>query len=365
MKPKLKLLCIAPYPVEGASARLRVLQFFPSLRAAGIEATYRPFVDSHFFRQFYQPGRKLQKAMRLLLFALRRITDVQRATHFDVILVHREAAFFGPPVIESLIARHLKKPVVFDFDDAIHVPYVSPTYGRLASLVKYPQKVPQILRMSRSVVAGNRHLEDYASTLNRHVTLMPTVVDANVVRPRSRSSRSVNQDPIVLGWIGTHSTYPYLESLFPVLQEVAQQHPIILRVVGAGCDVKIPSVQVDNRRWSLDTELSDLQSFDIGLYPIIEDNWSLGKSGFKAVQYMAVGVPAVCSPVGATCDIVQDGVHGFLPSNPAEWVERLSLLIQDKLLRHKMGQAGRERVEEWYCLEKQAPRLQSALESVI
>jgi len=372
-KPRLKLLCLGTYPVESAATRYRVLQFFPDLSAAGIDASYRPFMDSRFFESFYKPGRSLHKSMRLLGSALRRLNDVQRAGRCDVVLIHREAALFGPPLIEALIARVLKKPVVFDFDDAIHLPSPGSVHGRLATALKYPQKTPKTIRMSRAVVVGNRHLEEYARALNPHVTLIPTVVDARVVQPArertgepgdSGATGRVHRDrKTVLGWIGTHSTYPYLEALFPVLRRIAHSHSIVLRVVGAGREIAIPGVEVDNRTWSLKSELGDLQSFDIGLYPILEDQWSLGKSGFKAIQYMAVGIPAVCSPVGATCDIVHDGVHGFLPSNADEWTERLLHLIEDAALRERLGQAGRARVEEWYCLQRQAPRLQAVIEA--
>lgn len=363
MKPTLKLLCIAPYPLEAPSVRYRVSQFLPYLRQAGIEADFRPFMDARFFRRFYQPSHKLQKAFRLLGFTLRRAVDAARAGDYDVVFVHREATLFGPPWIETLIARVVQKPIVFDFDDALHVPFISPTYGRVATWLKYPQKTPQILRLSNAVVVGNRHLEAYAQGFNSDVTLIPTVVDATKDRPPTEQvPRSAGQ-PTVLGWIGTHSTYPYLEALFPVIQEVARQHPIVLRVVGAGRDIKLPGVTVDNRQWSLKTETADLQSFDIGLYPIVKDQWSLGKSGFKAVEYMAVGIPAVCSPVGATCDIIQHGVQGFLPHNDEQWVEQLGLLLEDSALQQRLGQAGRARVEDWYCLARQAPRLQRVLEA--
>jgi glycosyltransferase involved in cell wall biosynthesis len=147
----------------------------------------------------------------------------------------------------------------------------------------------------------------------------------------------------------------------PVLQAVAQRHSIILRIVGAGRVGSFPGVNVDNRSWTLHSELSDLQSFDIGLYPISDDVWSKGKSGFKAVQYMAVGIPTACSPVGAPLDIVEDGVNGFFASNDVEWENRLCQLIEDAALRQCLGAHGRKRVEEWYCLAHQAPRLQKTL----
>lgn len=364
MKAHFKLLCIAPYPVEGASVRLRVLQFLPALRLEGIEAEFRPFMDSRFFQGFYKRGGLLRKSLRMSGMALRRFGDVRRAHDCDVVLIHREAMPFGPPIIETLITQQLKKPIVFDFDDAIHLPFISPTYGRLASIVKYPQKTPRTISMSRHVIAGNRHLEEYARTLNPHVSLVPTVADAARVKPLEKRNAiheySCSDAPTVLGWMGTHSTAPYLEALFAVVQEVARRvapQKIVLRVVGANREIKVEGVQVDHRAWDLKRETNDLQEFDIGLYPMPDDAWTLGKSGFKAVEYMAVGIPAVCSPVGATRDIVQDGVNGFLCASAEEWIEKLCLLIENPSLRRQLGEAGRKRVEEWYCVEKQAPRV--------
>ena len=357
--PQLRLLCLGTYPVESAATRYRVLQFFPALRAEGIEPHFLPFMDSVFFRGFYQPRHRVRKALRLMGFALRRVAQLSQAQDFDAVLIHREAALFGPPLIERYLSRIARKPLIFDFDDAIQLPFKSPVYGSIATLLKNPKKTPQIIGMSQSVIAGNRHLENYARTLNSRVCVIPTVVDANILRPapQLRSERLSRGEPIVLGWMGTHSTLPYLEALFPTLQRLAQSHSIVLRVVGAGREVQIAGVEVDNRRWSLQNEVSDLQSFDIGLYPILEDEWSLGKSGFKAVQYMATATPVVASPVGATCDIVRDGVDGFLPTSPAQWLERLAQLIKDASLRQTLGAAGRDRFESWYCLQKQAPRL--------
>ena len=353
MARDIRLLCLGTYPIESAAARYRVTQFFPSLRRDGIEASFSPFLDSRFFRRFYEPRHKARKALRLLGFAARRAAQLREFADFDVVLIQREAALFGPPLVERWLAQVAGKPLIFDFDDAVQLAVDSPVYGKVATILKHPQKTPQIIRMSHSVIAGNHHLEEYALELNPRVSVIPTVVDADIVRPLEKPQ----SEKIVLGWMGTHSTLPYLETLLPVLQTLARKYPLILRVVGAGRDIQIEGVEVDNRRWSLATEVSDLQSFDIGLYPIVEDAWSLGKSGFKAVQYMAVGIPVVAAPVGATRDIVCDGKHGFLSDSPAQWTARLSQLIEDAALRRTLGAAGRERVENWYCLQRQAPRL--------
>jgi glycosyltransferase involved in cell wall biosynthesis len=360
MKKPLKVLCLTTFPIEGPCSRHRVWQYVPHLRRQGLQVEVAPFVSSRYYRTFYQAGTSPGKVGRLLGFQFRRSRVIQKARRADVILVQREAAIFGPPLLEWLMANGLKKPVVFDFDDAVQ--FVSPKYGKagkVVQLVKWPQKTSQIITWSRAVVAGNRHLECFARDLNPDVTMIPTVVDHERVQPRAEAKAA--DEPVVLGWIGSHSTATYLESLTPVLAEVAREHPFVLRAIGAGRPLDMPGVPLDEREWSLERELADLQSFDIGLYPMPDDRWARGKSGFKAVQYMAVGIPTVSSPVGATCDIVEDGVNGYLPRCEEEWVARLKALISDRSLREDLGAAGRQRVEEWFCAEQQAPRLAEVL----
>jgi glycosyltransferase involved in cell wall biosynthesis len=165
-----------------------------------------------------------------------------------------------------------------------------------------------------------------------------------------------------LGWIGSHSTAKYLEQLRPVLSDLSGKFDFELLVVGAGRDFELPGVKVLNERWSLETEVELFQSLDIGLYPLADTVWELGKAGFKAIQYMAVGAPCVVSRVGVTRDIVSDGDNGFLASNPQEWSEKLSRLLSDAALRQRLGDAGRRTIVERYSLAVNAPRLHRAIE---
>ncbi|MGH9956824.1 MAG: glycosyltransferase, partial [Pyrinomonadaceae bacterium] len=165
----------------------------------------------------------------------------------------------------------------------------------------------------------------------------------------------------VVGWVGTHSTYQYLASIFPALQRLAETHRFRLKIVGAGRQIAIPGVEVESIPWSLDREIADFQSFDIGLYPIVEDNWSLGKSGFKSVQYMAVGVPFVTTPVGACAEIGEPEVTHFFARNEDEWYTALSRLLSDENLRRRMGAAGRRHAVEHYPVATQAQKLADVL----
>jgi glycosyltransferase involved in cell wall biosynthesis len=337
-----RLLVLTPNPIAAASTRSRLAQFFPQLRAAGIEPVLRPFLDDVSFGVLYRRGALVRKLRAAGAALAGRAADLVRAVGADAVLIHREAALVGPPVVEWLLARIERCPIVFDLDDAIWVPYASPTYGaRLSRLLKSPDKIHFTLAAARHIIAGNPYIADYARGYNRRVDVIPTVIDTEQFHP-APAERKVP----VLGWIGTHSSLQYLRAIVPALTRLAARRAFVLRVVGGTLDA--PGLPVENVPWSLTREVADFQGLDVGLYPLVEDAWSVGKSGFKAVQYMACGVPVVASPVGVTRDMIRDGVNGFLASDDATWVARLEALLDDAALRRRLGEAGRaDAVERW------------------
>ena len=307
-------------------------------------------------------GEKARAALRALGG---RMGDLLRAREVDAVLIHREAALVGPPVIEWMLSRPLDRPLVFDLDDAVWVPYSSPTYGALLSrLLKAPGKTFFTLRAAAAVLAGNEHLAEEARRHNRNVHVVPTVVDTDIFRPVPRS----NPVP-VLGWIGTPSSAQYLRILGPVLGRLAERHRFVVRIVGAPPGFALPGVPpgfpLELWPWQGARELSDFQGLDIGLYPLVEDAWSLGKSGFKAVQYMACGVPVIASPVGVTSEMVRHDETGLLARNEAEWTEGLERLLGDAGLRARLGDAGRAEAVARWSLAVHAPRVVDILSRVV
>ena len=354
----MRVLFIVPYPTEAPSNRLRVEQYFPYLRAHGVEPILRPFMSSDLYNIRYAPGSMIRKVASLGISTLTRFADVNRAENTDLIFVHREAFPVGGPFIEEKLALR-GRPLVFDFDDAIYLLNTG-VMSKTVGLLKRPSKTARIINLSTTVIAGNENLKAYASRYNPNITVIPTPVDTEVFAPRSDSASS-NGDRVVIGWMGSNTTAPYLKMVGEALSEVERRYPNVeVRAIGGSYVPSVsPSLKV--QRWNLQSELEDLHGFDIGIMPMPDTEWTRGKCGYKSLLYMSCAIPPVCSPVALTTEIVQDGENGLLATSTQEWIDKLSMLVEDPSLRRRMGEAGRQTVEEKYSLTTHAPRFTETL----
>src|SRR5262245_23227738 len=272
----------------------------------------------------------------------------------------------GPAIVERLIAARRRPPIVFDFDDAIFLPSVSEA-NKFIGAFKRPQKVASIIRSSDHVITGNEFLSAYARRFNTAVTTIPTSVDTEHFAPAHRVSgngaRPESEEPIV-GWIGSPTTGRYIRSLSNVLRRVRERHRFVLRVSGAGEPFTIPGVTVRHEPWALDREVQLFNTCDVGVYPLDDDEWSKGKCGFKAIEFMACGVPVVASAVGVNRELIQDGQNGFLAASEDQWVDKLSQLLSNPQLRQRFAEAGRRTIEAHYSLRVNAPKLAATLRVV-
>ena len=356
----LRVLALMPSLYDTSPGqRYRLEQWDPFLRERGVEIRYEAFESPELHGIVYKPGQIGQK-LKLVSQALRRRSALlSKVRDYDVIYVFREAALLGPPLFERWI--HQKGvPIVFDFDDAIFVSYKSPSNGYL-SYLKFAAKTKTNCRLAAHVMVGNPYLADYARQVNQRVTIVPTTIDTEKYQPR----RSTNSSgPLVIGWTGSYSTVQHLDTLRGGLEKLAARESFRLRVIGTP-SYQIEGVNVEAMNWRSETELEDLSAIDIGVMPLPDDKWSKGKCGLKALQFMALGIPTVCSPVGVNTDIIQDNVNGLIAGSEEEWVEKLSLLLRSPELRHRLGQAGRRTVEQKYSAVAQAPRVFEVLQSVV
>jgi len=323
---------------KGASSRYRVFQFLPSLAEIGVKYALHLPVET--------PG----KGLKRLVSALQERRLIERLAK-DSRAVFIQKRLLPVSLIDRLSSR---LPLLFDFDDAI---FTSPTQDRSQIAQKrVEQRLHYVLTAARLVLAGNRYLYDYASQFAKRVILLPTVIDSARYPAKVHSP----SNEIVIGWIGHSVNLPYLREISDILEEVAKTFPLRLLVV-SDRDIRLPGIQVDNRRWSKETEIADILEMDIGVMPMPDDPWSRGKCGFKAIQYMAAGIPVVCSAVGANVDIVRDEVDGFCVKRPEDWRARLLELCSSVELRRQMGSRARMRVQEAYSLAALQSRWQAAI----
>lgn len=361
------VLALLPYPREAAAARFRMFQMVEPLARRGVTLDLHCLLDRDAFDALYGGrgrGSTAAAGLAILQGAAGRVALVPRARRADVVLVQREALIGGPPVIEWLIRRAGGR-IVLDLDDATYVGYDSPTYGRLGRLLKWPGKTRRLIDTAAMVTCGNHVVEEYVRSCGVPARLVRTVVDTDLFRPRPRprpDQRAGEDDRPLVGWIGTHSTFPYLASLREALAEVARTHPFRLLVVGSGTPrFDVLGVDVECRPWSLEREVEDFNSLDIGLYPLPDDEWAAGKSALKSIQYLAVGVPFVVSPVGAAAEIGVAGVTHLEAKTEDDWVGALRELIGDASLRARLGRAGREHALAHHHLDGAADAFATAL----
>lgn len=355
----MRVLFITPYPHRAADTRYRIEQFLPGLRQGGIECELRPFMSERLYEIYASPGHLPEKLIELSSAFARRLRDALRAKRFDAVFIHKEAFAFGPPVLETVLGRRAGA-LILDLDDAF---WTHPKQLRqIGRLLRDSNKTAKVLRSSDHVITGNAYLAEHVRRYNPRVTVIPTVIDTARYR-----LRPTPPDParVTIGWVGRWSSAFYLNNLIPVFRELCARHlHVQIKLIGAG-ELQWPGVRLICQPWRLEAEIEDLHSLDIGLMPLDDDDYARYKCGFKMLQYMGVGVPAVASPVGVNRDIIADGQNGFLANAPDEWLDKLSQLVESPTLRAQLGAAGRRTIEEGYSLSGALPLMQHVLEETV
>jgi len=347
MREHIKILFLVPYPTAGASNRIRVEQFIPYLTSKGIGCRVRPFVNPAFYKIMYIPGRYVEKILWFIICTINRGLDILRSLKYDIIFIHREAYPFGGPFFETIFSK-MGKTIIFDFDDAIFLPNTSEQNVYIERF-KSPGKTAGIIRMSSLVIAGNEYLKEYAAKYNGNVVMIPSSVDTDKYRPLPDKS---SNKQVMIGWIGSNTTKRFLYDIEDVFVKLSAKYEnLAFKIVGAKFNSS-KLKNVINKEWALDEEIDDLRTFDIGIMPMPDNEWTRGKCGFKAILYMACGIPVVASPVGVNTEIIRNGENGFLAKDQREWVNKLSFLIEDADLRGRLGARGREMVEKYFSVEK-------------
>jgi glycosyltransferase involved in cell wall biosynthesis len=276
-----------------------------------------------------------------------------RVERYDAVVIEREIFNDGTFDIEQRF-RRVAPLLVLDVDDAV--------------FLRHPEKFDRLCRMSDLVLAGNRFLRERIEPVNPNVVVVPTCIDAEAYRIKAAGPSPPGRP--VVGWMGTTGNLQYLEVAAPALKRLAATCQFELRLIAPGeapiATLDLEGVHPRFVRWDPRVEIEQLRQFDIGLMPLRADQpWDKYKCGLKLIQYMAVGIPAVASPVGVNGDILAHGLNGYLVADTAAWIDALQPLLVDAGLRARIGRAARARAENDFSIQAWLPRLVDAMQTAL
>ena len=356
-----RILVLCPYPFDtNAGQRLKFEQYYEDWRANGFDVVISPFMDQPMWSVVFEPGHLLAKVAGTLRGYARRLRDLFRLREYDLVYTFMWVTPIGPPIFEWLVLK-LSRRVVFDLEDSV---LDAKTGGAqnpnpLLTLLRGAGKARLLVRGADHVITSSPELSERCRTDNARGA--STYITSSVDTARFMPVNSyVNDHVPVIGWTGTFSSRPYLDLLRPVFLELAKERHFRLRVIG-NFDYELPGVDLEVLRWSADEEVAQLQGLDIGVYPLPlgDEAWVSGKSGLKAIQYMAFALPCVATAVGNTPRVVRDGKTGLLVTTEAEWLHALKRLIDEPQLRRRLGANARRDVLDRYSKKARRPFLSS------
>lgn len=344
------LIITAHRPGRSPSQRFRFEQYIDFLTENGWECETSYLISEEDDATFYAPKNYSAKYRIWRASVKRRALDAARAKDFDVVMIHREALMTGSIKYEKIMKESGAK-IVYDFDDSIWLSNVSGANKNLEWLKDY-KKTSALIGIADLVIAGNQYLSDYARQYNENVVIIPTTIDTEEYVPAQLAS----SDRICIGWSGSRTTIQHFEFALPFITKLVAKYgdKVEFKVIGDHYDD--PALHISGKPWEYATEIADLSRFHIGIMPLPDDEWAKGKCGLKGLQYMALGIPTIMSPVGVNSEIITNRENGMLASTEDEWVDALSVLIDDAELRRRLGDAGRRTVIDRYSVESQKHR---------
>lgn len=349
-----RLLIVAPYPYGKApSQRFRFEQYLDFLRRNGVEYKVASFWSERHWPEIYQSGNLPLKIYATLEGFVRRFFLLFTLHGYDKVLIHREATPIGPPWWEWATAKIWARHMVFDFDDAVWLPNNSAANEKYVGRFKAHSKTAKIISWCSAVMAGNEFLAHYARPHGKEVYVIPTSIDTQ--HHHCRIKQHLDQRAPVIGWTGSHSTLRQLIPIFPLLVQLHAKMAFRFVLISDEAPPDMPPF-IEFVKWNKQREIEDLLELDVGIMPLYDSGWERGKCGFKALQYMALGIPAVASEVGVNTSIIDEGSSGYLCepmplSQGHRWLQALALLIGDADLRARMGRAARNKIEREYSVE--------------
>jgi glycosyltransferase involved in cell wall biosynthesis len=355
--PVINILVLTRYDSNGPSSRYRFYQFFPSLNKENLHVSVSPLFNERYVRNLYSSKRKL-KIFNPINSFLKRTAKILLNRKYDLVWMEKEILPWIPASIEKFLLKS-SIPCIIDYDDAIYHRYDQ--HPNFLIRMALSNKIEKLMLSSNVIIVGNQYIAEYAVDAGaKQVEILPTVVDTNIYTQKNYKGNS----NFTIGWIGSPTTSPYVKVAIPALNQLCQNSDVNFSAIGA-LKKDMVEISVQLIPWLAETEVQELNRFDVGIMPLPDTPWERGKCGFKLIQYMAAGLPVIASPVGINTEIVDHGITGFLASTTEDWVKYLRILKDDSELRRTMGIAGRRIVEEKYSLEMVAPKLISIFKEAV
>ena len=349
----MKVLYLTKYSRNGASSRLRSYQFFPFLQSEGIEVAVSPLFSEKYLIDLYS-GKKTS-AVTVLKCYWNRFLVLFTVFRYDKIVIEKELFPYFFSWFERILL-FLNVKYIVDYDDAIFHNYDLSRSRLISFFLK--SKIDNVMKYSGCVVAGNNYLAKRANDAGaKNIVLQPTVIDIE----KYFVKKDVN-DKVVIGWIGSPTTFKYIKNIRAVFVELFDKYDVELHIIGAKEDIGLGS-KVKYIPWTEAHEVDLISKFDIGIMPLENTPWELGKCSYKLIQYMGCGVPVLASAVGMNKEVVKEGENGFLVTTHDQWLEKLIVLIQNQELRKQLGKKGRAIVEEHYSIQSKITSLITILNS--
>jgi glycosyltransferase involved in cell wall biosynthesis len=341
------ILLLSRYTRKGPSSRVRHYDYLPALEQAGFKVTCAPLLDDEYIDRLF--GGKPNRPQALIKAYWRRLSQIAAVRRYDLIWIEKEVFPWLPALLECAVLRG--RPVVIDFDDAWHLRYA--THRNPAVRFLLGHKLEAVAAEAKVVTAGNSMLADWAkSSRAASVIELPVAVDVDryPVLP-------LPDGPFTIGWIGTPMNDAYLALIAEPLRRLHETHGARLRVIGGTARFSLRGVAIDSVPWSEGTEAEELARCHVGVMPLRDGPWERGKCGYKLIQYMAAGRPAVAHAFGASTSIIVPGETGFLADSTEEWTAALEALAADRERTRKLGLAARQRAEAIYSVQYNAPKV--------
>lgn len=360
MKKQKKILIICPYPQNTApSQRLKYEQYFEHFKKNGYDITVAPFMHQNLWQIVYKKGNFFKKLLYTIWGYWQRFLLLLTVGRYDIVYVHLWATPFGLPLYESILCL-LSKKIVYDIDDMIFLGRSS-KYQQWTQFFKGKLKIVYLIKHSGKVIVSTTALQNFAQYYNNRVYLIPCTINSHnypyVYKPYDGGT-------FIIGWMGSHSTSHYLKLIEKQLYGLTLKNiPFEVWIVGDTefkFDVDIPYKTFP---WSEHTELEFLSRMHVGIYPLPNDPWIMGKSGGKLRQYMSCGIPPIATDTPVNREIIENGVNGILIpfDNPDSWTDVIEDLFKnpDKLMQ--LSQNARKTIESKYSTDVYAPVYLSVL----